>query len=171
MTNTTLFHRSEYVTMRDGVRLAVSLWLTEEDYQHHSKCPAVLITTRYWRASAFRQDNDNPALQWPSLLASVLLKHGCRLIVTDARGSGASFGFREAEIDHNEVEDIGELIDWVAQQAWCDGQVATTHQRPNVHTLRPTRAHTTACTSHRTMPCPFPHCGGANSIVHAKFAS
>lgn len=126
MINTALLCKSEYVRMRDGVCLAVSPWLIEGDSQHSSKYPAVLITTRYWRAMALQKENDNPALQWPSLLASVLLRHGFRLVVADARGSGASFGFREAEIGHAEVEDIGELIDWVAQQAWCDGRVATT---------------------------------------------
>ena len=48
------------------------------------------------------------------------------LVVCDARGTGASFGHREMELPSDEVADLGELIEWVAAQPWCDGQVATT---------------------------------------------
>jgi len=55
-----------------------------------------------------------------------LWSRGYVFVVADARGSGASFGTREGELASAEVEDIGEIIDWVAQQKWCDGRVATT---------------------------------------------
>jgi len=123
LNNMPLSCKSEYVTMSDGVRLAVSTWLTEEK-QCVEPRPAVLITTRYWRAMAFQQDN--PELQAYYPLAVSLYAQGYILIVADARGSGASFGCREAEMSPAEVDDIGELIDWLSQQDWCDGRVATT---------------------------------------------
>ena len=127
MSNTVLNCHSEYVTMRDGVRLAVSTWLANDNDinngKNTDKRPAVVITTRYWRAMALKQDN--PEFQTFYPLAAYLWSRGYVLAVADARGTGASFGTREGEISSAEVVDIGELIDWVAQQDWCDGRVAT----------------------------------------------
>ena len=119
---------SEYVAMRDGVRLAVSAWLASDKENNKKKCthkcPAVVITTRYWRAMAFK--DDDPELQVYYPLASYLSLRGYVLVVVDARGSGASFGSRDTEVSPTEVMDIEEVIDWVAAQDWCDGRVATT---------------------------------------------
>ena len=127
MSHTELNCRSEYVAMRDGIRLAVSTWLANDkaigNEKHTDKHPAVVITTRYWRAMAFQQDD--PKFQPFYSYASYLWARGYVLVVADARGTGASFGLREAEISPAEVNDIGEIIDWVAQQDWCDGRVAT----------------------------------------------
>ena len=123
-----LSFESEYVRMSDGTRLAVSYWRSCNEInstaKNSVKCPAVLITTRYWRATAFAEDKPEFQLFYP--LATTFAAQGYLLVVADARGSGASFGHRESEISPIEVEDIGELIDWVAQQPWCDGRVATT---------------------------------------------
>ena len=121
MKEATLICKSQYVTMPDGVRLALSYW-SPATVNH--KRPVVLQTTRYWRAKAF--GNDKPELQDKYPLASSFFAQGYTLAVADARGSGASFGSRETEIAPQEVEDIGELINWIAKQDWCDGRVATT---------------------------------------------
>ena len=84
----------------------------------------MLITTRYWRARAFQQDSPERQPSYPS--AVYFRSQGYVLVIVDARGSGASFGSRETEMSPVEIEDIGELIDWVGQQGWCDGRVATT---------------------------------------------
>ena len=115
--------KSEYVAMRDGVLLAVSMWLPREGNGKFDKYTAVVTTTRYWRARALHRDN--PEFYSYYSLACYLLAHGYVLVAADARGSGASFGFRETEISSAEVEDIGELIEWASRQSWCDGQVVT----------------------------------------------
>jgi len=122
--NRALICKSQYVPMRDGVRLALSFWLAQDETKHRDKRPAVLVTTRYWRATLFQ--DDKPELQGAYPTAAYFLSQGYVLVIADARGSGASFGCREAEMAPAEVEDIGEVIDWVAQQDWCDGRVATT---------------------------------------------
>ena len=124
MNHTELNCLSEYVAMRDGIRLAVSTWFGKEYEKNTDKRPAVVIITRYWRAMAFKQDK--PELQGNYTLASYLWARGYVLVVADARGSGASFGRREDELSPAEVVDIGEIIDWAAEQDWCDGRVATT---------------------------------------------
>jgi len=123
MSHTELNCQSEYVTMRDGIRLAVSSWLGKDEGKHTDKRPAVMITTRYWRAMSFQQDN--PEFQDYYLYASYLWTRGYVFVIVDARGSGASFGSREDELPPAEVDDIGEIIGWAAQQDWCDGRVAT----------------------------------------------
>lgn len=111
---------SQYVPMSDNVRLAVSYWPPK---QISKKTPAVLITTRYWRAAEYRGDNLQSQVYYP--LADYLFRRGYILVVADARGTGASFGTRAAETDCKEVADIPEIIDWVGHQSWCDGSVAT----------------------------------------------
>ena len=123
MNNAELNYRSEYVVMRDGVRLAVNTWLGKAHEKNRKKLPAVVITTRYWRAMAFKQDNLE--FQDYHSLASYLWSRAYVLVVADARGSGASFGYRKDELSPAEVDDIGEIIGWTAQQGWCDGRVAT----------------------------------------------
>ena len=114
--------KSCYIMMRDGVRIAVSVWLPREAESVDPR-PAVLMTTRYWRAMAFRDDRLEYQSSFP--MASHLWRCGNTLVLCDARGSGASFGTREIEIPPSEIADIGEVIEWVAAQPWCDGRVAT----------------------------------------------
>ena len=123
MNQTDLLCKNEYVTLHDGVRLAACTWLPRESKDRSDKYSAVLITTRYWRATALHQDSPEFQLYYP--FACFLLAKGYVLVAVDSRGSGASFGFRETECSLAEVEDIGEVIEWVARQEWCDGRVAT----------------------------------------------
>ena len=123
MKQTALICKSEYVTMRDGIRLAVSTWLPDDYRSKSRKYKAILTTTRYWRATAMLEDNLEYQGKYP--FASYLLAEGYVLVAVDARGSGASFGYRDTEIPPAEVEDIGEVIEWITRQEWCDGRVAT----------------------------------------------
>src|SRR5215831_13272399 len=71
--------RSLYLTMRDGVRIAVDVVLPK-DLPAGEKLPAVMNMTRYWRSSKANK----PAIWFPS--------HGYANVLVDARGTGASFG-------------------------------------------------------------------------------
>lgn len=115
--------RSSYVPMRDGVRIAVSVWLPREAKAATPR-PAVMASTRYWRAMALREDRPEYQTSFP--FAFHLWERGYVLVACDARGTGASFGTREMEIPPDEVADLGELVEWVSVQPWCDGRVATT---------------------------------------------
>ena len=56
MSDAALVCLSEYVVMPDGARLAVSAWLPKDIQNRPKARPAILTTTRYWRAMAFTQD-------------------------------------------------------------------------------------------------------------------
>ena len=121
---------SSYVTMRDGTRLAADVWVPP-DLEADEKLPAIMITTRYWRAHAMgpiyrllvgvgeeRVPNIEMADQWNDA--------GYALVLVDARGSGASSGQRPVEWSDAEVADLGEVTEWITSQPWSDGNVGAT---------------------------------------------
>lgn len=117
---------SHYVAMRDGVRIAVDLYLPA-DLEPGEKIPAVLRQTRYYRTWAFR---------WPFRLfledpvygstRKRLVTHGYAWIDVDVRGTGASFGQWIWPWSPDEVRDGGEIVDWVLRQPWSNGRVGAT---------------------------------------------
>lgn len=50
-------------------------------------------------------------------------KAGYAVVLVDARGSGASYGSRSAEWSPDEVEDLGEVVDWIVSRSWSNGSV------------------------------------------------
>ena len=119
-----------YVTMRDGTRIAADVWLPD-DYAG-DRLPAMLYMTRYWRAQAVGpaqraaiglglvEPEDQPFFPARKFNAA-----GYAFVQVDARGSGASFGWRIAEFAPAEIADYGEIIDWISAQPWSSGRVGT----------------------------------------------
>lgn len=103
--------------MPDGVRLAADLWLPE-GRDEAIKLPGIVEFTRYWRATE-TQPRTNKI---PEEIQQAL-DHGYAYVVVDVRGSGASFGIREAEFSLAEVRDMPDVIDWIAAQPWSNGKV------------------------------------------------
>ncbi len=113
---------SHYLTMRDGVRLAIDLSLPE-DLPAGERIPAILLQTRYGRSLSYR---------WPASLfmggrfdetVEYLVRRGYAWIAVDTRGSGASFGTRPYPYSEDELRDGAEIVDWITNQPWSDGQV------------------------------------------------
>lgn len=108
---------SYYLTMRDGVKVAISLYFPD------GKPPAqpattLLIMTRYGRAgvAAFGEGGAYQHLRAQGYVIAAL----------DTRGSTASFGPREAEFSPAEVEDMDEVVAHLASRPWSDGNVIAT---------------------------------------------
>lgn len=122
--------RSQYLTMRDGVRIAIDVCLPRG---HGSKrLPTILRQTRY-----FRRFLMHPALR--SLLGestldpmngpmrALMTSRGYAWVDVDARGSGASFGERPCPwYLEGEVADGREIVEWVTRQPWSNGRVGST---------------------------------------------
>jgi uncharacterized protein len=106
--------QSIYVSMHDGVRLAVDVYLPAT-MGSTTRVPTIFLDTRYgrrWEAKYRRP--------------TFFLENGYAMVVVDARGTGASFGIRPIELFSGEVDDMRELIGWIAKQPWSNGKVAVT---------------------------------------------
>jgi putative CocE/NonD family hydrolase len=118
---------STYVSMRDGVDLAVEVvlprGLTEEE-----QIPALLNQTRYWRATELRTpfkwvlnpDNLNPRFKD---FKPYFTSHGYALVYVDVRGTGASFGTWPYPWPPESIEDSRDIVDWIISQPWSNGKV------------------------------------------------
>ena len=95
-----------YLPMRDGVRIAIDLWLPE-NLEPGQKIPALMQATRYWRALDVVEDGVAADSNFET--ASRLNEAGYAYAIVDARGTGASFGSRAYEYNVKEVRDYGEM--------------------------------------------------------------
>lgn len=109
-----------HIPMRDGVRIAVDVWLPDGT-EDGALLPTMIRATRYWRARGFvdspldGDSNFDEAERWNAA--------GYALVLVDGRGSGASFGIRRFELAEDEVRDYGEVADWIVSQPWSNGRV------------------------------------------------
>jgi len=127
-TRETVQRQSLYLEMRDGVKIAIDVWLPA-GLKPNQKLPTILRSTRYWRSyqpgpmapifsilgPILGQDMDAEGKDWA--------RAGYALVTVDVRGSGASFGQRPIEYSDNEVADLGEVVDWIVAQPWSNGLV------------------------------------------------
>ena len=114
---------SDYVAMRDGVRLAVDVHLPPG--WRGERLPTILRQTRYFRSVAWRW----PWRRWldrPDPLTARFVAAGYAWVDVDVRGSGASFGQRPSPWSPDEVRDGGQVVDWIVAQPWSDGRVGAT---------------------------------------------
>lgn len=108
-TQTRLFEsRAIEVPMEDGVALAVTRFPAPA-----SPTPAIVILTPY-RKEMFAMDMGR----------SGVAQLGYELIVADVRGTGGSGGEWDGPLSSREISDGVELLEWVAEQDFCDGQTA-----------------------------------------------
>ena len=115
---------SQYLTMRDGCRLAIDVWLPQGA---SGPVPAVLVLTPYYRRFALAPGAAGvDAIPNAGKFIRHLVPRGYALVVVDVRGTGASFGTRDAFRSPREREDSAEVADWVAAQSWCDGRLGAT---------------------------------------------
>lgn len=119
--------KTYYLTMRDGVRIAIDVYLPK-GLEKGKKIPAILHQTRYWRS---------PELRFPFKLFSdgligtmgkaikEFVYAGYAIVNVDARGSGASFGNRPHPWHEKETKDGAEIVDWIIKQEWSNQKVGS----------------------------------------------
>ncbi|ORY25562.1 galactose-binding domain-like protein [Naematelia encephala] len=113
--------RSYYLRMRDGVRIAISLYFpNSKPPTNPAPMPILLSLTRYGRAlMRFKGSNDPHTLD-PWINANYVLA------IVDVRGTTASFGSRECELGPDEQADMDEIIRHLADLPWSNGKVIAT---------------------------------------------
>lgn len=105
--------------MRDGVLIVVDVTLPSR--VPPGGVPAALRATRYWRSVV----GDPLRERMLGRQVERLTAHGLAVVCLDARGTGASTGVWRGAWTREEIEDIGEVIDWVSAQPWSDGTVGS----------------------------------------------
>jgi putative CocE/NonD family hydrolase len=120
-----------YVGMRDGVEIAVDVWLPA-NHRSGDRWPVLMKTTRYWRTNragwGVRFLTALHVIRAESLIdrqRAYFNSRGFVVLKVDARGSGASGGQRVVEYSREEVADLGEVAAWAARQPWSNGRVGT----------------------------------------------
>jgi len=112
---------SQYVAMRDGVKLAVDVIRPAVKGQVGTgRFPVVWTHNRYRRAFKVMGRLITIA---DSMDAKNLLRNGYAVASVDCRGSGASFGRTLGAWTPEETQDAYEVTEWLAKQPWCDGKV------------------------------------------------
>lgn len=118
---------SSYLTMRDGTRIALTVWLPP-DLRPGERVPALVEGTPYWRGGALTFLGKALTQLGATILPDepdIGILNGRRyaVVAVDTRGTGASFGHQDILLDQPEVQDFGEVIDWSARQPWSNGRV------------------------------------------------
>lgn len=113
---------SQYVSVRDGSKLAVDIFRPAQGGQPVSEpLPVIWTHDRYQRANG-RAPRINTQLDEEPWLQTVL-KHGYVIAVADIRGTGASYGTWPGPFSQAEATDAYDLTEWFAAQPWCSGNV------------------------------------------------
>ena len=144
--------RSQYVEMDDGTKIAVDIYIPANCIgKAETSFPVVFQYTPYGRAYAVPYGDSALENIWNRLKMTVgadtdfslildransydtvygstknivnnLLSHGYVYVCADVRGTGASFGVKK-DFMPEIATDGKQLIDWMAEQEWCDGNV------------------------------------------------
>lgn len=102
-----------WIELADGTKLSSRIWLpTVEKGQ---KVPAILEYIPYRKTDGTRT-RDEP-------MHGYFAGHGYAVVRVDMRGSGESDGLLKDEYLKQEQDDALEVIEWIANQSWCDGNI------------------------------------------------
>jgi uncharacterized protein len=104
-----------WITLSDGCRLAARIWMPVEAAAGKAKVPAILEYIPY-RKRDFTRRRDESMHRWFAGAGYVAVR-------VDMRGSGDSDGVLHDEYLAREQDDALEVIDWLARQNWCSGEV------------------------------------------------
>jgi len=118
---------SQYVTMRDGCRLAVDVYLPQPASRTRAtRFPTIALFTPYYRRFKLRPGRRGEVNPNTGKFRDFFVPRGYAVVVVDVRGTGASFGTRDSFRSPREREDSREIADWIVAQPWSDGRIGAT---------------------------------------------
>jgi putative CocE/NonD family hydrolase len=113
---------SQYVTVRDGTRLALDIFRPVRDGKPvEEPLPVIWTYDRYHRATLHNGRLVTQLDGDPWLIR--MLRHGYVIGVADGRGTGASFGTWQGPFTQKEAYDGYDITEWFAAQSWCNKRV------------------------------------------------
>lgn len=118
-----------YVAMRDGVRLAIDIYRPDAE----GRFPALLAISPYGK-EVQQLPLPPQAVEvsplWNGCMEAgdteYIVSRGYVHLIADSRGTGDSEGEYIGLFSKHEAEDGYDLVEWIAQQPWCDGNVGMT---------------------------------------------
>lgn len=102
-----------WIPLADGSRLAARLWLPKD--AESKPVPAIFEYIPYRKRDLTRSRD---AIMHPWIAG-----HGYACIRVDLRGSGESDGVLQDQYREQELDDGVQVIRWLAEQRWCNGNV------------------------------------------------
>jgi putative CocE/NonD family hydrolase len=111
--------------MRDGVRLAADVYRPQDGAPH----PALLALSPYGKGKQALGHAPQPATSplWDGGVEAgdpvFLTANGYVHVIADCRGVNRSEGAYRGWMSKQEAEDGYDLVEWIAAQPWCDGNV------------------------------------------------
>jgi len=118
--------KSFYLTMTDGCRLAVDLYLPTWS-MGDGPWPTILVQTPYYRRFALAPSAEKvEASPNVARYRDVFVPRGYALVVVDVRGTGASFGTRDIFRSPKERDDGYQIVEWIVDQNWSNGSIGAT---------------------------------------------
>lgn len=108
-----VYHENVWIPMPDGIKLAASLWLPK--YAEDIPVPAILEYIPYRKRDSMRSRDTQ--------IYTYFAGHGYAGIRVDIRGSGDSGGVLGDEYLQQELNDGVEILKWLEDQPWCNGNV------------------------------------------------
>ncbi len=115
---------SHYITLKDGTKLAVEIYLPD-NLKSGEKIPTILELTRYWRVIAPKFPYNKIYSKPLSPYRLEFITHGYAWVVVDSRGAGSSFGDRPWDLSPVDQADAKEVTDWLTKQPWFNGKIGT----------------------------------------------
>ncbi len=145
-----------WISMPDGVRLAARLWLPKDC----GPVPAILEYIPYRKTDMVRA-RDERNHPW-------FAANGYACIRVDMRGSGDSEGHMPDMYAEHELSDARYVINWLAQQSWCNGRVGmfgtswggTASLQASVNAPEALKAVIAVCATHDRYEDDIHHMGG-----------
>lgn len=111
---------SQYVSMTDGTKLATAVYVPTKG-PSVGAFPALFIYHPYhYKVTDPITGETKPT--WTQSAMDFYLSYGYAIVNVDMRGSGGSYGIR-SNFSEQLAEDGKEIVDWIADQPWCDGNV------------------------------------------------
>src|SRR5215472_4782671 len=109
---------SQYITARDGTKLAVDIFRPTKNGQVALEpLPVIWTHSRYHRASV-KDDGSLMTVLDQMKWAVEVMKHGYVVASMDTRGGGASFGTQQGFFSREEAQDAYDFTEWLASQPW-----------------------------------------------------
>lgn len=123
----------QYITLPDGGRLSAVLFMPLKNGKKSGRPLPVILSYTAYNCLFYKQgeNGERTAGYRTDFDIDTLTDYGYIIAVVQIRGCGASFGVRKVVVSRREAADGAFVVDYLAQQPFCNGNVMTAGQSYN----------------------------------------